>query len=1285
MTSIRLAPALTLLALTACYLSAVEGLPVPVTYGDFEAGAQGWENGPQITTAQKHGGNKALALTKGFVVQSLTAMIPIDAGNDYQLRVWVKTEGCKPKAAALCASFRSADGKNHIGGWVEGAKPEFVMDNGQSPVLAAFGGTADWSECVVSIPAGQIPAGAKWLLVYLRHDLQKEPTGTVYFDDLTAMMLPTGTVAAAAILKNGGFELGKVGWWGPGTWSVINEGAAVGKSALKIESGFACQDKRPVSGGQRYRVSMRVRSDGAPEGAVFVQSSYRGPGVEPTWYGPTNANGEPALLATGGTHEWKEFAVVVEAPSGAEEILLYLRKAEGTAGVAFYDEVIVEATAEPVTAAIIVPFTGEIIVNGDFEKGKSPWWGQGSWEVVSGQGVGGGAALRVDKGFACQDKRPVEGRKNYRISMQVRSDGCAENGVFVQTSYRHGQQPLGGWKGPLRWKKEAAVVVTGGTHDWKTFSIVVQAPTSATQLLLYLRKQDGPGSAWYDDVKVEPTDEKVITAADRRAAELATELLSPAMPEADAASRIAAALALGNQPTAEKLMLAANGKATIHLHVASQTDVVTLGVAKELAGLLEQISGAAALPISHDAHPQAGPLLIIGRDNTLTGKLCADVDWTGLGEDGFIIRSVGTHLVISGGTSRGTMYGVYWFLDHVLGVRWLAPEITHVPSISSLSVPPQKVRQTPRFTYREVLSDEGSRAAFAAHNLMNGRSHGPSYSPTAPEIDNWDHSWMAAGGTDDFWDLLNKKETEKIHPEWFTGGQVAMMDKGMRAAMAKEVIARLRAHQDYTKIWYNIWQKDWGWDMDPASKAFADAHGGHASAPRLDMMIDIAEQVRAVLPGARLAFNAYTWGFTPPTGMTVPDHILVFPMTLHVDYKTPLYVGRNEQLAADMIGWTKIAKNVLVWDHIANWAGFLQPTPNIFPIGDSITWLAGIPGIFGYFCEGNWNSPGGEFSALRAWLIARMIWDPSLDPRRLTDEWCQLTYGKAGPQVRRYIDLMHEIAAKTDDVLGQRYMPDLPMYDLDFISAADALFDAAEAAVAGDPVLLARVHHARLPIDYLALIRRAEYMAAAAQRGLPWQVDTIKRRARFDQTLVDNKIRQYRQGGSVKELAAILDVERVPATAHPLVKDLPPGDWADVQDLAFMRFDHAAIVEDPAASDHAAIRTRGTNSVWSIQLPLGGIPKGGDWDLYAAVRVEAEAGHDSEPGVRVGSSPPMGLFNTATIGELNDGTYHLVKVPGGPHRWGPNNPLKSIYIQSPSKPYLTYIYLDRIVAVRHKP
>ncbi|MCK6489796.1 MAG: cytochrome c biogenesis protein ResB [Planctomycetes bacterium] len=417
--------------------------------------------------------------------------------------------------------------------------------------------------------------------------------------------------AAETLPANGAFEEGKARWWGEGGWSV--EADPTGGAALRIAGGYACQDKMAVQGGTRYQVRLRIRCEGAEEGSVFVQASFRGKGVDPGWRGPIEAGGEPALVATGGSHAWKEFSVVVEAPAGADQFLLYLRKAPGSPGTAWYDDVAIAPTEAPAT-----PAGGgggrPVVKNPGFEKGKAGWWGEGAWSVEAGQGVDGSAALKLDKGFACQDKIAVTGRQAYRISMRIRSEGCADASVYVQTSYR-GPAVDAGWRGPalvkLGGRSEPALFVTGGSHGWQEFSTVVAAPPGAQQILVYLRKQDGAGSAWFDQVAVAPSDEKPLTAADVRRAELATELL-PAK-AADPAPALAAAVAAA-QGQAAPLALAAGGKALAHLHVASDADVVALGAAavglgNTVRARLWLVEGAPGSALAHRLGDQAAVAL----------------------------------------------------------------------------------------------------------------------------------------------------------------------------------------------------------------------------------------------------------------------------------------------------------------------------------------------------------------------------------------------------------------------------------------------------------------------------------------------------------------------------------------------------------------------------------------------------------------------------------------------------------------------------------------------------
>jgi len=924
-------------------------------------------------------------------------------------------------------------------------------------------------------------------------------------------------------------------------------------------------------------------------------------------------------------------------------------------------------------------FAATLIVNGDFAQGKTGWWGE-QFSIVSDAKYGN--ALEVQSGYAAQDKIAVQAGRRYRISLNMRAVDTPAKAAFVQVSFRGpGVDP--GWRGvdsvQQPWGTEPALAVNSGVSDgWNSSSVVVQAPEGANQMILYLRKAKGQsGAARFSRVSVSATDDAVTTADALQGQQMRTKLL-PAPIEAGKREALLAGIIKSGGPPARTLTLADHGTTRYHVQVGALADAMTLQAASDLADYLKRITGSNVGRLADDNAPQAGPSIVIGLDNRLARALCPSAVFDTLGPDGFVLCTSGENLVIAGATPRGTMYGVNWFLDRVLGVKWLAPDATYVPSRPTLQIDAPHDRQVPRFAYREVLSWEGQDKAFRAHNLLNGESHGPSFAPTPPELDDWDHSWLAKGGDASFWDLLPRDKYLKTHPEWYAGGQVAMMNADVRRVMAEQIVERLKALPDYRKVWFGIHDMDWGWDMDADSRKFADQHGGNPSAPLVDMVEDVARQVRAVMPGARFAFNAYHWGFAPPAGMVLPDYILVYPMTIQVDYSTPLNLGRNEQLGRGLAGWSAMAKHMLVWDHVTNFAGFLQPTPNIYPIGASIKWLATLPSVSGYFAEGSWTTPGAEFASLRVWMIGRLLWDPRQDVHELVSEYCRDYFGAAAPQLLAYIDLMHSALAASGDVLSEQTPVDMKMYSPQFVAQADKLFDNAEQAVAGDPSLLARVRQARMPLDFVILVRRREYQDAHAVPG--WQLDYAKRIARFNETVQRTHVSAYRQEGDIDGLNQLLAVERRPATPPVQSAGLPAADWSDIQDLNLNIYSSARIVADAAASDGAAIRMPGDSSVWAVQLKFDKLPREGKWDLFVDVRVAGAAGGGS---VRVGSYPPMDRFKQVSASTLNQGAYQSIPVPGGPFVFESDHE-KGVYVQAVDMKAGDAVFVDRIVAVRHK-
>ena len=96
----------------------------------------------------------------------------------------------------------------------------------------------------------------------------------------------------------------------------------------------------------------------------------------------------------------------------------------------------------------------------------------------------------------------------------------------------------------------------------------------------------------------------------------------------------------------------------------------------ELQNYIEKISGAKLEAINESALPAGANAIYIGETSASDE---VDFDYSTIGEDGFLLYCDGENFIIRGEDSRGTLYGVYTFLEEYLGVRWFTPKLETVP------------------------------------------------------------------------------------------------------------------------------------------------------------------------------------------------------------------------------------------------------------------------------------------------------------------------------------------------------------------------------------------------------------------------------------------------------------------------------------------------------------------------------------------------------------------------------------------------------------------------------
>lgn len=197
------------------------------------------------------------------------------------------------------------------------------------------------------------------------------------------------------------------------------------------------------------------------------------------------------------------------------------------------------------------------------------------------------------------------------------------------------------------------------------------------------------------------------------------------------------------------------GKTNYRIVLSSNASKTEETAANELATYLKQISGT-----TFEITGTPGERNIyVGYDsaNKVFKRLTAYKN----DDDGFMVMTIGSDIVIFGGKERGTMYGVYRFLETLFGVEWYTPTFTKVPKLTTYSFKKIEFSEHPKIFYRYTdfycVNDD----AWLAHNLMNNK-----YRKSTPNTNKygiqrclWSQHTMKI--------LLPSKSNFDKHPEYF--------------------------------------------------------------------------------------------------------------------------------------------------------------------------------------------------------------------------------------------------------------------------------------------------------------------------------------------------------------------------------------------------------------------------------------------------------------------------------------------------------------------------------------
>ena len=411
-----------------------------------------------------------------------------------------------------------------------------------------------------------------------------------------------------------------------------------------------------------------------------------------------------------------------------------------------------------------------------------------------------------------------------------------------------------------------------------------------------------------------------------------------------------------------------------------------------------------------------------------TFPIAISIDTT-LGDDAFLIEAVTTGenigMTIKGGNGRGVLYGVYKFLEELGGVRYFMPNLEKVPESPIVITEGVVLEYTPFFEARRLNWNCVTTAVdWCTKQGINGHDG---------ELDD------KYGGKQRYGSGLFVHTLGTLSE---TGGGASpnpcLTSEEIYQTVLKNLRERLAADPtvdivsvsqndkneyclcDNCKASYAYYTNFTG----SASDAKSCAENGGAAGNMLAFVNRIAEELEDEYPNLVIDTLAYNYTQAPPKNI-VPRHnvcvrvcsirvCFMHPMTECPDSKGPNNIQwtRTAQFRKDFLAWGEICDRIYVWDYTTNFTYYIAPFSNFGTIRENMR-LYHEHGVRGMFPQGNSQSISGEFGELRAYLLAKLMWNPYMSEEEYythMNEFLEAYYGAGWVYIRSYINVITELA-----------------------------------------------------------------------------------------------------------------------------------------------------------------------------------------------------------------------------------------------------------------------------------
>ncbi len=232
-------------------------------------------------------------------------------------------------------------------------------------------------------------------------------------------------------------------------------------------------------------------------------------------------------------------------------------------------------------------------------------------------------------------------------------------------------------------------------------------------------------------------------------------------------------------------------------------------------------------------------------------------------------------------------------------------------------------------------------------------------------------------------------------------------------------------------------------------------------------LIHFVNDIAKDFPEKTISTLAYQYTRKPPKTKPL-ENVLITLCSIECDRSIPIDEGCKD-FSSDLKGWSSLTDNIRIWDYTTQFTNFLAPFPNWGTIRPNINLFVqnNAKWIFEQHSRND-----SELFELRSYVMAKLLWDPSLNFNTLIKDFNDKYYGDGGKYITEYIS---KIQNQIDNTSFFLFLYGDPSQGFDSflspqnLSNYDKLFNKALSKVDYNSNYYKRILRSKISIDYAIL------------------------------------------------------------------------------------------------------------------------------------------------------------------------------------------------------------------------